>query len=130
MAVAPIDRRLKAGAKGFFSITVNGNWRVVFRCVEHDVELVDCRDYHQDQATMSAMHDPAHPGEVLREYLPEGLSIGEVAKRLGVTRQAFSAVLNGRRRQRGDGAAPGGCAWHQRGAVARNAGQSRSPGGP
>jgi len=45
---------------------------------------------------MNAMHDPAHPGEVLREYLPEGLSIGNVAKRLGVTRQALSAVLNGR----------------------------------
>jgi addiction module HigA family antidote len=53
-------------------------------------------DYHQDQTTMSAMHNPAHPGEVLREYLPDGLSIGEVAKRLGVTRQALSAVLNGR----------------------------------
>ena len=35
-------------------------------------------------------------GEVLREYLPEGVSIGEVAKRLGVTRQALSALLNGR----------------------------------
>ena len=45
---------------------------------------------------MNAMHDPAHPGEVLREYMPEGLTIGEVAKRLGVTRQALSAVLNGR----------------------------------
>ena len=30
---------------------------------------------------MSNMHNPAHPGEVLREYLPEGVSIGEVAKR-------------------------------------------------
>jgi len=45
---------------------------------------------------MSNMHNPAHPGEVLREYLPEGASIGEVAKRLGVTRQALSALLNGR----------------------------------
>jgi antitoxin HigA-1 len=45
---------------------------------------------------MSNMHDPAHPGEVLREYLPEDVSIGEVAKRLGVTRQALSALLNGR----------------------------------
>ena len=35
-------------------------------------------------------------GEVLSEYLPEGVSIGEVAKRLGVTRQALSALLNGR----------------------------------
>ena len=42
------------------------------------------------------MYDPAHPGEVLREYLPEGMSVTEAARRLGVTRQAFSAVLNGR----------------------------------
>ena len=33
---------------------------------------------------------------MLRENLPEGVSIGEVAKRLGVTRQALSALLNGR----------------------------------
>lgn len=45
---------------------------------------------------MSAMHNPAHPGEVLREYLPEGLGVTEAAKRLGVTRQALSALLNGR----------------------------------
>lgn len=45
---------------------------------------------------MSRMHDPAHPGEVLREYLPESLGITEAAKRLGVTRQALSALLNGR----------------------------------
>ena len=45
---------------------------------------------------MSHMHNPAHPGEVLREYLPEKLGVGEVAARLGVTRQALSALLNGR----------------------------------
>jgi addiction module HigA family antidote len=45
---------------------------------------------------MSNMHNPAHPGEVLREYLPEHVSIGEVARHLGVTRQALSALLNGR----------------------------------
>jgi len=45
---------------------------------------------------MSAMHNPAHPGEVLREYLPEELGVTEAAKRLGVTRQALSALLNGR----------------------------------
>lgn len=42
------------------------------------------------------MHNPAHPGEVLREYLPETLGVTEAAKRLGVTRQALSALLNGR----------------------------------
>jgi addiction module HigA family antidote len=42
------------------------------------------------------MHNPAHPGEVLREYLPEGMSVTEAAKRLRVSRQAFSAIINGR----------------------------------
>ena len=45
---------------------------------------------------MPRMHNPAHPGEVLREYLPETLGVTESAKRLGVSRQALSAVLNGR----------------------------------
>ena len=42
------------------------------------------------------MYNPAHPGEVLREYLPEGMTVTDAARRLGVTRQAFSALLNGR----------------------------------
>jgi addiction module HigA family antidote len=42
------------------------------------------------------MHNPAHPGAVLREYLPDGMTVTEVAQRLGVTRQALSALLNGR----------------------------------
>ncbi|MSQ20033.1 MAG: addiction module antidote protein, HigA family [Betaproteobacteria bacterium] len=45
---------------------------------------------------MARMHNPAHPGEVLREFLPEGLAVTEAARRLGVTRQALSALLNGR----------------------------------
>ena len=45
---------------------------------------------------MAHMHNPAHPGEVLREYLPENLAVTEAAKRLGVTRQTLSALLNGR----------------------------------
>lgn len=45
---------------------------------------------------MSRMHNPAHPGEVLREYLPESLSVTEAANRLGVSRQTLSALLNGR----------------------------------
>jgi len=42
------------------------------------------------------MYNPAHPGEVLREYLPEDMTVTDAARRLGVTRQAFSALLNGR----------------------------------
>jgi len=32
--------------KGFWSISVNGNWRVIFRFAGVDVELVDYLDYH------------------------------------------------------------------------------------
>lgn len=37
---------LKGELKGYWSITVNGNWRVIFRFVGTDVELVDYLDYH------------------------------------------------------------------------------------
>lgn len=38
---------LKGELKGFWSITVNGNWRVIFRFAgAADVELVDYLDYH------------------------------------------------------------------------------------
>jgi len=38
--------------------------------------------------------NPAHPGEVLRDYL-DGLSVREAASRLGVTRAHLSRILNG-----------------------------------
>lgn len=31
---------------GFWSLTVDGNWRIIFRFVGHDVELIDYLDYH------------------------------------------------------------------------------------
>ena len=40
------------------------------------------------------MHNPAHPGEVLRD-ISEGRHQGEIAARLGVTRQTLSRILNG-----------------------------------
>lgn len=43
------------------------------------------------------MHNPAHPGEILRElYLgPMGLTITEAAEALGVSRKHLSAIANG-----------------------------------
>lgn len=38
--------------------------------------------------------NPAHPGEVLRDYLGE-ISVSEAASRLGLTRAHLSRVLNG-----------------------------------
>ena len=40
------------------------------------------------------MHNPAHPGVVLREYLGE-LTVTEAAAKLAVTRAALSRILNG-----------------------------------
>ncbi|MEW9615275.1 type II toxin-antitoxin system RelE/ParE family toxin [Shinella sp. S4-D37] len=37
---------LKGTMKGYWSVWVNGNWRVTFRFVGADVELVDYQDYH------------------------------------------------------------------------------------
>jgi plasmid maintenance system killer protein len=37
---------LTGDLKGFQLITVNGNWRIIFRFIEQDVELVDYLDYH------------------------------------------------------------------------------------
>ena len=37
---------LKGELKGFWTVTVRANWRVVFRLVKHDVLDVDYLDYH------------------------------------------------------------------------------------
>lgn len=37
---------LKGDLAGLWSTWVNGNWRVTFRFMENDVELVDYQDYH------------------------------------------------------------------------------------
>jgi len=54
-AVKPDDLRavvsfrlhlLRGNFKGFWSVSVSGNWRVIFRFTESGVELVDYLDYH------------------------------------------------------------------------------------
>ena len=44
------------------------------------------------------MHNPPHPGEVIRELclVPLGLSVTGAAKALGVSRKSLSELLNGR----------------------------------
>jgi addiction module HigA family antidote len=44
------------------------------------------------------MHNPPHPGEVLKTLClePLKLSVTEAAKELGVSRKTLSAILNGR----------------------------------
>ena len=45
-----------------------------------------------------SMHQPPHPGEVIRELCiePLGLTVTEAARGLGVSRKTLSALLNGR----------------------------------
>ena len=44
------------------------------------------------------MHNPPHPGEILRElcFEPRGLTVTEAARALGVTRKTLSSILNAR----------------------------------
>jgi len=44
---------------------------------------------------MARMHNPPHPGELLREYLGR-MQVGEAAKHLRVARSTLSRLLNGR----------------------------------
>ena len=41
------------------------------------------------------MHNPAHPGEILREYMND-LSVTSLAQHLGTTRVNLSRILHGR----------------------------------
>jgi antitoxin HigA-1 len=43
---------------------------------------------------MSRMHNPAHPGEVLREWLPEDMTVTQAAGQLQVSRVMLSKILN------------------------------------
>ncbi|MEK7446994.1 MAG: HigA family addiction module antitoxin [candidate division NC10 bacterium] len=44
------------------------------------------------------MHNPPHPGEVLRKLClkPLGLTVTQAARALGVSRKTLSSILNGR----------------------------------
>ena len=42
------------------------------------------------------MHNPAHPGAILREWLPDGMTVTRAAKELQVSRITLSKVLNGK----------------------------------
>ena len=45
-----------------------------------------------------SMHNPAHPGEILKELViePAGVTITDVSEHLNISRKTLSKVLNGR----------------------------------
>lgn len=70
--------------------------RVTFRFVGEDVTDVALKI--TIEVNRVRMHNPPHPGEVLRKLClePLGLSVTEVAKALGISRKTLSSILNGR----------------------------------
>jgi hypothetical protein len=61
------------------------------------IELRDkfCLDYDQGKS-MDDMSNPPRSGKVLKEYLPDTLSVTGAGSRLGGARQTLSAILNSR----------------------------------
>ncbi len=45
---------------------------------------------------MSRMFNPPHPGEVLREWIPETMTVTDAAGALKLSRVMLSKILNGR----------------------------------
>jgi len=45
---------------------------------------------------MTRMHNPAHPGEVLREWIPENMTITQAAAALQINRVTLSSLLHGK----------------------------------
>jgi addiction module HigA family antidote len=75
---------------------------VIFEFEGQDVMNVDLVDYRRpscegDETPMSRMHNPPHPGEVIKEPCldPLKLTVTAAADGLGVSRRTLSALPNG-----------------------------------
>lgn len=46
---------------------------------------------------MSMMHNPAHPGEIIKGLClePKGISVADAAERLGISRKTLYKIING-----------------------------------
>jgi addiction module HigA family antidote len=87
---------LKGDMKGFWSVTVRANWRIVFRFADSDADEVELIDYHWKGENAMPMKNPPHPGISVRLNClePFGLSVTEGAKVLGVSRTTLSRLIN------------------------------------
>jgi len=84
--------QLTGDRKETWSVRVSGDWRVTFRFNGVQAEVVDYQDYHWGNIML--MHNPPHPGEILKELClePLGVSVTEAAKALGVAAKRFRAL--------------------------------------
>jgi addiction module HigA family antidote len=86
--------------RGFWSVTVRANWRMIFRFQGEDAFDVgtDRLPLTKREKTPMTMKNPPHPGRSIRSAClePLGLSISEGASILGVSRQALNNVIAGK----------------------------------
>ena len=89
---------LKGDRKGSWSLTVTGNWRLIFHYdkptnTASDIDLID---YHEE-AEMP-MKNPPHPGDLIRTEVIEtlGLTVSKAAEILKVRRATLSDLLHGK----------------------------------
>jgi addiction module HigA family antidote len=89
---------LKGDRKGYWSVTVKTNWRIVVRFDGGHAYDVDILDDHQRRRRLVPMKNPPHPGLSVRINClePLGLSVTEGARVLGISRQALSRLINGK----------------------------------
>jgi addiction module HigA family antidote len=89
---------LKGDLKGFWSLTVTGNWRLIFLYDQEtntasDINMID---YHWEIAM--PMKNPPHPGDLIRTGIIEALalSVSKAAEILKVRRATLSDLLHGK----------------------------------
>ena len=83
--------------RGNVAVTVRANWRIIRRFDGPDAPDVVLVDYHYE--IVMALKNPPHPGRIVLDECihPLGLAVSAAAKALGVSRNAVSELVNGRR---------------------------------
>lgn len=92
-------RQLRGERKGEWAVSVSGNggWCSSSRTRTPRGLIWSTITELLEEKKRMEMHDPAHPGEVIKELClePLGLTVTAAADALGVTRKALSDLLNG-----------------------------------
>jgi hypothetical protein len=85
----PLPGAPDALVRRFWSVDVSGNWRLTFRFEGEDASGLSGLSLKERGSNMR-MHNPPHPGSVLRDYLGS-TPVTNAARHLGITRVTLSA---------------------------------------
>lgn len=91
--------RLKGDKRNLWSVKVSANWRITFEFEKGDAYILDFGGLSLMETLRNKNRAPSHPGALLRQVvLPElGITQGEFADQLGVSRRTVSEILHERR---------------------------------